>query len=117
MNGNQFDYDAVVIGAGTAGLSAGIALQKAGKRYIIIDKKAEIGIPVRSTGAVSKEWVERIGMPVDDGIITTKIRAMSFRTDRGKSISMDFKKTVGYVYDFTRYEKFLAESMAGKLNI
>ena len=117
LNGNQFDYDAVVIGAGTAGLSAGIALQKAGKRYIIIDKKAEIGIPVRSTGAVSKEWVERIGMPVDDGIITTKIRAMSFRTDRGKSISMDFKKTVGYVYDFTRYEKFLAESMAGKLNI
>ena len=52
LYGNQFDYDAVVIGAGTAGLSAGIALQKAGKRYIIIDKKAEIGIPVRSTGAV-----------------------------------------------------------------
>ena len=51
----DFDYDAIIIGAGTAGLSAGAVLEKNGKNYIILDKKKEIGVPVRSTGAVSLE--------------------------------------------------------------
>ncbi len=117
MAENNFDYDAIVIGAGTAGLSAGIALQKAGKRYVILDKKDEIGLPVRSTGAVSLEWVKRIGMPTDPSIITSNINALSLRTDTGKDISMDFGKPIGLVYDFTKYEKFLSEKMAGKLNM
>lgn len=113
----DFEYDAVIVGAGTAGLSAGAALEKAGKRYVILDKKDEIGLPVRSTGAVSLEWVRRIGMPTDPSIVASEIRAMSFRTDTGKSINMSFNRGVGLVYDFTKYEKFLSESMQGKLNI
>jgi digeranylgeranylglycerophospholipid reductase len=117
MDVNDFDYDAIVIGAGTAGLSAGIALQRAGRRYLILDKKDEIGLPVRSTGAVSLEWVKRLGMPLDPSIITSNINALSIRTDTGKDISMDFGRPIGLVYDFTRYEKFLSENMAGPLNI
>lgn len=112
----SYDYDAIVVGAGTSGLAAGAALQKAEKRYVILDKKSEIGLPVRSTGAVSLEWVNRIGMPTDRSIIASNIHAMSFRTDTGKSISLTYDKTVGLVYNFTKYEKFLSESMAGKLN-
>lgn len=113
----NYDYDAIVIGAGTSGLAAGIALQKAGKNYVILDKKEEIGLPVRSTGAVSMEWVNRIGMPTDRSIVASDIHAMSFRTDTGKAISMSFDRTVGLVYDFTKYEKFLSQSFAGKLNV
>lgn len=113
----KFDYDAVIIGAGTSGMAAGIALQKAGKRYIILDRKKEIGVPVRSTGAVSLEWVKRIGMPTDRSIVASDIYSMSFRTDTGKAISMSFDRPVGLVYDFTKYEKFLATGVAGKLNI
>ncbi len=112
-----FDYDAIVIGAGTSGMAAGIALKKADKSYVILDRKKEIGVPVRSTGAVSLEWVKRIGMPTDDSIVASKIRSMSFRTDTGKEISMSFDRPVGLVYDFTKYEKFLSTDYAGKLNI
>ena len=56
-----YDYDAIVIGAGTGGLAAGIGLKQGGKNYLILDKKDEIGLPVRSTGAVSMEWVKKIG--------------------------------------------------------
>ena len=111
------DYDAVIVGAGTGGLSAGIALKKAGKSYIILDRKKEIGLPVRSTGAVSLEWVKRIGMPTDESIIASKIFAMKFQTDRGRSISLSFDKPVGFVYDFTKYEKYLSRDFAGELNI
>lgn len=113
----SYDYDAIIIGAGTSGMAAGAELQKAGKNYVILDKKSDIGLPVRSTGAVSLEWVNRIGMPTDKSIIASEIHAMSFRTDTGKSISMSFDKTVGLVYNFTDYERYLAEKFSGKLNI
>ncbi len=114
----DYDYDVIIIGAGTAGLSAGAELEKNGISYIILDKKQEIGIPVRSTGAVSLEWVKRIGMPTSGKIVSAEIKNMSFRTESGKRIDLNFEKTVGLVYDFTLYEKFLAQEFAGKpLNI
>lgn len=112
-----FDYDAIVIGAGTGGLSAGIALEQGGANYIILDKKDEVGIPVRSTGAVSLEWVNRIGMPTDESIVRSFIKGIDFRTDNGKKISLKYDHPVGLVYDFTTYEKYLSERPAGKLNI
>lgn len=112
-----YDYDAIVIGAGTGGLAAGIALKQAGARYIILDKKEEIGLPVRSTGAVSMEWVKRIGMPTDGTIVRSMINAIKFQTDTGKSISLKYDHPVGLVYDFTTYEKYLSNDFAGDLNI
>ena len=112
-----FDYDAIVIGAGTGGLSAGIALKEGGSNYLILDKKDEIGLPVRSTGAVSLEWVKRIGMPTDGSIVRTFINSIKFQTDTNRSISLHYDHPVGLVYDFTSYEKFLAEKFAGNLNI
>ena len=111
------DYDAVIVGAGTAGLSAGSSLERAGKSYIILDRKEEIGLPVRSTGAVSLEWVKRIGMPTDSSIVASEIMAMAFRTDLGRHIPLKFDRPVGLVYDFTRYEKYLSEEFAAKLNV
>lgn len=113
----KFDYDAIVIGAGTAGLSAGAALKEGGVNYLILDKKDEIGLPVRSTGAVSMEWVKKIGMPTEKSIVTSFINAIKFQTDTGKSISLSYDHPVGLVYDFTKYEKFLSSEFAGDLNI
>lgn len=112
-----YDYDAIVIGAGTGGLAAGIALKQGGSNYIILDKKDEVGLPVRSTGAVSMEWVKRIGMPTDGNIVRSMINSILFRTDTGKSISLKYDHPVGLVYDFTTYEKYLSREFAGDLNI
>ncbi len=112
-----FDYDAIVIGAGTGGLAAGIALKQGGKEYLILDKKEEVGLPVRSTGAVSMEWVKKIGMPTDPTIVRSMIKSIWFRTDTGKSISLKYEHPVGLVYDFTTYERFLSKDIAGDLNI
>lgn len=112
-----YDYDAIVIGAGTGGLAAGIALKQGGKKYIILDKKEEVGLPVRSTGAVSMEWVKKIGMPTVPGIVRSMINSILFRTDTGKSISLKYDHPVGLVYDFTTYEKYLSMDFAGDLDI
>lgn len=112
-----FDYDAIVIGAGTGGLAAGAALKQGGAKYIILDKKDEIGLPVRSTGAVSMEWVKRIGMPTEGSIVRSLIDSIKFQTDTGKSISLKYDHPVGLVYDFTTYERYLSKELAGDLNI
>ncbi|MCL5785079.1 MAG: NAD(P)/FAD-dependent oxidoreductase [Candidatus Thermoplasmatota archaeon] len=109
-------FDAIIIGAGTAGLSAGIALQKAGKNYVILDRKKEIGLPVRSTGALTTHWAKKLGMPMDKEIVTSPVKNVSFRTDTGKKISLRYDEPVGLIYDFTKYEKFLADKYAGHLN-
>lgn len=110
-------YDALIIGAGTAGLSAGISLKKTKSSYIIIDKKSEIGKPVRSTGAVSKYWADKLKMPVNNNIVSSEIYGISFRTDTGKKVNLNYDTPVGYVYDFTAYEKYMAYEMEGKLNV
>lgn len=112
-----FDYDTIVIGAGTGGLAAGCALEKGGANYLILDKKDEVGLPVRSTGAVSMEWVKRIGMPTEEKIIRSQISNIWFRTDTGKDISLKYDHPVGLEYDFTAYEQYLSKEFAGELNI
>lgn len=110
-------YDTLVLGAGTAGLSAGIQLKKAGKSYVVLDAKKEIGKPVRSTGAVSLEWVKKIGMPTDRSIILSDIRGIRLQTDTGLKVDLTYDHPIGFVYNFEKYEKFLASSIQGPLNI
>ncbi len=110
-------FDTVVLGAGTSGLAAGVALKNAGKNYVILDAKKEIGKPVRSTGAVSAEWVKKIKMPTDASILCSEIRNIKFQSDLGRSVKLRYDRAVGYVYDFEKYEKYLASGYAGELNI
>lgn len=110
-------YDTLVLGAGTAGLSAGIQLKKAGRNYIILDAKKEIGKPIRSTGAVSVEWVEKIGMPTDPSIVLSGISGIRMQTETGVRVDLKYNRNIGLVYDFEKYEKYLANNLEGKLNI
>jgi digeranylgeranylglycerophospholipid reductase len=111
-----FDYDTLVIGAGTAGLSAGRVLQDAGKRYLIIDSKAKIGVPVRSTGAISRFFVQKLKMPVHDEIIAARIRSLGIQNDSGDISVMRYDHDVGFVYNFTKYEEYLARGLNINLN-
>ncbi|MFG1519105.1 MAG: NAD(P)/FAD-dependent oxidoreductase [Thermoplasmataceae archaeon] len=112
----MFDYDTVVIGAGTAGLSAGRVLQDAGKSYLIIDSKARIGVPVRSTGGISSFFVQKLKMPVHDEIIAARIRSIGIQNDSGDISVIRYDHDVGFVYKFTKYEEYLARGLNINLN-
>ncbi|MHB1439724.1 MAG: NAD(P)/FAD-dependent oxidoreductase [Cuniculiplasma sp.] len=113
----DFDFDTIIVGAGTGGLSAAATMKNSDSKYIVLDRKEEVGLPVRSTGAVSLEWVKKIGMPTDPRIIASEIYNMSFRTEKGKRIDLTFDHPVGMVYNFTKYERYLSEKFAGTLKI
>lgn len=108
-------YDTIIVGAGTAGLSAGMELHKHGMDYLLIDRKPEIGKPIRSTGGISMHFVERLGMPDNKEVTAAHISSIKLAGDN-KDYSMDFGHPVGIVYNFEKYEKYMAKDLNIELN-
>lgn len=104
-------YDTIVIGAGTAGLASGITLQEGGGDYLIIDSKKEIGKPIRSTGGIARYFVDKFNMPSDPSVISAYIQNIRLAGDDDRDFTMDFGHPVGIIYDFTKYEQYMAHGL------
>ncbi len=109
-------YDAIIIGAGTAGLSAARVLDTVGKDYIVFDMKQEIGYPIRSTGGIARYFVEKLGMPYDPSIISASIRTIAIGDDHDNYATLEFDHDVGYVYDYPAMQKYMAKGLNVQLN-
>ncbi|MBI4417082.1 MAG: FAD-dependent oxidoreductase, partial [Euryarchaeota archaeon] len=55
--------DVLVVGAGPSGSTAARYAAKAGCRTVLIEKRAEIGTPVRCGEGIAKGWLAEIGIP------------------------------------------------------
>src|SRR5512136_1743217 len=53
-------YEVVVIGAGPAGSMAARTIAQAGHSVLLVEKRQEIGAPVRCAEGVSRAWLEKI---------------------------------------------------------
>jgi digeranylgeranylglycerophospholipid reductase len=54
VSNSTIKYDIVVVGAGPAGLCAGISAAKEGCKVLIIERRSEIGSPIRTSGG---SWI------------------------------------------------------------
>lgn len=75
-------YDVVVIGAGPAGSIAARTCAEAGLSTLLLEKRQEIGSPVRCGEAVGKETVETF-IPLDPKWIASEIDTFSLTNPRG----------------------------------
>ncbi len=60
---NDESYDAIVAGGGPAGLSAAQVVASAGLRVLVVEKRAAIGEPVRSSGGSFIADLAALGVP------------------------------------------------------
>ena len=74
-------YDVVVIGAGPAGSIAARTTAQAGLSMLLLEKRQEIGSPVRCGEAVGRETVEKF-IPLDPKWIAAEIDASACTTRR-----------------------------------
>jgi flavin-dependent dehydrogenase len=69
MNKTDFSSDCTIAGAGFAGLACGLALAKRGLSVRILEKKADVGFKLRTTGIIVRDAVDQIalldGLPGD----------------------------------------------------
>ncbi len=62
QNDSYFDSDCVVVGASFAGLACATALAKAGQRVTVVDRKADPGEKLHTTGIIVKDAIDQISL-------------------------------------------------------
>ncbi|MCD6461162.1 MAG: NAD(P)/FAD-dependent oxidoreductase, partial [Thermoplasmata archaeon] len=112
---NVRECDVLVVGAGPAGsVSAKFAAQN-GADVLMIEKRPEIGSPVRCGEGVSKRWQEKVGIRIDRRWVAREISAASIYSPDGTRLVIDAEKAgneVGMVLERDLFDKALAEDAA-----
>lgn len=107
------DYDVVVIGAGPAGSMAAMTLAEEGASVLMVEKRPEIGVPVRCGEAVGTVAMEEFGIRGDERFIANKTRGVYLYSPNGTKVEMITEKPNGYVLERRYFDKYLAIRAAG----
>lgn len=103
------EYDVVVIGAGPAGAVTAQYAAHNGARTLIIDRKREIGTPVRCAEMVSGAIPQNFGIKNSSEWLLNEIQNFKIFSPKGKIVKIETSPYVGYVLDRTAFEKELIE--------
>ena len=107
-------YDVLVIGAGPAGSIAAKTAAEKGLDVLLIEKRQEIGDPVRCAEGVSKEYLKK-HVEIDKRWICADLKASHIYAPDGTRIEMAEEISggeVGYVLERKVFDRALAEHAA-----
>ena len=102
------EYDVIVVGAGPAGLRASTKLAKNGINVICLDKKQEIGVPVRCGEGLGLGWFKRLEMEPDPAWAVQEIFGAAIISPTGKRIEIRSPVPNGFILERRIFEKRLA---------
>ena len=101
-------YEAIIVGAGPAGLAAAIELAKEGKDVLVVDRKQEIGCPKRCAEGLGLGWFNRLNIKPKKEWAVQPIHGAALYSPDGKSVQMKRQENMGYVLERKMFEKDLA---------
>jgi len=107
-------YDVLVIGAGPAGSIAARTAAEKGLDVLLIEKRQEIGDPVRCAEGVNKEYLKK-HVEIDKKWICADLKASHIYAPDGTRIEMAEEISggeVGYVLERKVFDRALAEQAA-----
>ncbi|MEM4662974.1 MAG: NAD(P)/FAD-dependent oxidoreductase [Candidatus Diapherotrites archaeon] len=105
-------YDVIVVGGSVAGLRASEQLAKKGLSVLCLDRKQEVGVPKQCGEGLSLGHLKKLKIKPDRCWAVKKIRGAVLYAPNGKSVEIDFHKTMGYVLERKQFEKYLAKRAA-----
>ncbi|MCK5559658.1 MAG: NAD(P)/FAD-dependent oxidoreductase [Thermoplasmata archaeon] len=106
-------YDLIVVGAGPGGANAAYHAAQAGAKTLIIDKKSEIGVPVRCAEAIVSSLLPEYDIKPDPKWVANKISHIKSISSKGRVIDLK-TATKGYILDRTEFEKMLVKRAEDK---
>jgi digeranylgeranylglycerophospholipid reductase len=109
-----YDYDVIVIGAGPAGSTFSRILAQSGMDVLVIDKRKDIGSPVRCGEGLGAREVVREGLDLPKQVFSTPILGAKVIAPNGKSIVWKDEETKGWVLERKMFDKWLAELAVAK---
>jgi digeranylgeranylglycerophospholipid reductase len=104
------NYDVVLVGAGPGGSMAARMIAQAGHSVLLVEKRQEIGAPVRCAEGVSRTWLEKI-VPIDPKWICAQIHGYRFHAPDGTAFTVEPDDT-GYILERKIFDRDLANMAA-----
>lgn len=101
-------YDVIVVGAGPAGSFAAKTAAEQGASVLMIDRRKELGSPVRCGEGLGVEYVQKLGLRVDRRWVAADISGAAMFSPNGKRITVKNERTKGFVLERKIFDKFLA---------
>jgi digeranylgeranylglycerophospholipid reductase len=105
------EYDVVVVGAGPAGSMTAKWAAKGGARVLMIEKRQEIGSPVRCGEGISRSWLDSVGIKLDAKSVAREVKGAKIVAPNGSSFYLSEKMAgneVGIVLERVFFDKLLA---------
>jgi len=105
-------YDVVVVGAGPAGSYTAKTAAEHGLDVLLIERNAEIGVPVKCAEGVSRE-IERY-VELDPRWICTEVKGISTYGPDGTAVTLSVEGSdiAGYVLERRLFDNYLAQQAA-----
>lgn len=108
-------YDVVVVGAGPAGASAAREAALNGADVLLVEKRQEIGSPVRCAEGVGKAGLEKCGIKPDPRWIASEMKGAKLHSPNDTVVELSEElagNEVGYVLERKIFDRELAAMAA-----
>jgi len=108
-------YDVVVVGAGPAGSSAARFAAMGGASVLMIEKRQEIGSPVRCGEGIARHFLDDVGIPFDRKWVAQEVKGAKIISPAGNVLQIDERHAgneVGIVLERDAFDKALAKLAA-----
>ncbi len=114
-------YDTVIVGAGPAGCVAAKFAAIGGASVLILEKRPEIGSPVRCGEGIARRWFDDVGIVSDPQWLVHEVKGARIISPGGSRLEIDDRMAgseVGVVVERDRFDKYLAtEAIKAGANI
>lgn len=111
-------YDVLVVGAGPAGSSAARFSARHGLKTLLIEKRPDIGSPVRCGEGISKAWMPEMEIKPDPKWISDEVKgARIYGPSERRPITLTADKAgneVGFVVERDKFDKHMAALAASE---
>ena len=111
MKREKTDYDAIVVGCGPAGAWVSKRMAEKGLSVYCIDRRAELGAPVRCAEGLAAGWFDKLGLEPIDKIVAKQIFGYRAIAPNGAEVVMkdpERRSLGGYVLERKIFDKHLA---------
>ncbi len=106
------EWDLVVVGAGPGGSMAAREAARAGLEVLMIEKRQEIGSPVRCGEGIARIWLDEVGIPPDPRWIAFQVNGARIVAPNGAHVDLTEElagNETGYVVHRDIFDRTLAE--------
>jgi len=110
----KYDHDVIVVGGGPAGSTFARIAAQSGMDVLIIDKRKEIGVPVRCGEGLGRAEIIKQGMELPRPCYSTEIVGAKVISPNGRSIVWKDEGTRGWVLERKFFDKWLCEKAVEK---